>query len=161
MEALGVDFKLLLSQIVNFLVLFILLSWLLYKPITKLLAEREKKVKEAMEWAEKTKKESEELEEKVKERMEKTKQEAKEILDESRSQAEADRKKTLEIAQKESEEIVKKTKEQIEAEKEQMKEELKKETAKLAILAASKILDKSIDEKDQKRLSEEALREVK
>lgn len=43
-SAFGIDWKLLLAQAVNFGVLFVALTWLLYKPVMKTLDERRAKV---------------------------------------------------------------------------------------------------------------------
>lgn len=44
MDALGLDIKLLLAQIINFLLLWFLLSKFVYKPVLKLLDDRKKKI---------------------------------------------------------------------------------------------------------------------
>jgi F-type H+-transporting ATPase subunit b len=51
-EAFGIDWKLLLAQAVNFGVLFIALTYLLYKPVMKTLEERQQKVAKGVEDAE-------------------------------------------------------------------------------------------------------------
>ena len=43
-EAFGIDWKLLLAQAVNFGVLFVALTYFLYKPVLKTLDERKQKV---------------------------------------------------------------------------------------------------------------------
>lgn len=47
-EAFGIDLKLITTQIINFVVLAAALSYLLYKPVLKLLAEREEKIKQSI-----------------------------------------------------------------------------------------------------------------
>jgi F-type H+-transporting ATPase subunit b len=49
---LGIDWRLILSQAANFLVLFAVLWFLLYKPLLKLLADRRKKIEEGIVKAE-------------------------------------------------------------------------------------------------------------
>jgi len=51
LSQLGIDWHLLLSQAVNFLVLLIVLRFFLYKPLLKLLADRKKKIEEGVEKA--------------------------------------------------------------------------------------------------------------
>jgi F-type H+-transporting ATPase subunit b len=58
LEGLGVNPPVLISQIVSFLVLFGVLSFVAYKPILKMLDERSKKIKESLEEAEKVKQQS-------------------------------------------------------------------------------------------------------
>ncbi len=51
-EAFGIDARLIIIQIINFVVLAGLLSYLLYKPVLNLLAEREEKIKQGIKDAE-------------------------------------------------------------------------------------------------------------
>lgn len=51
-EAFGIDVKLIIIQIINFFVLMAALSYFLYKPILKLLNEREEKIKKGITDAE-------------------------------------------------------------------------------------------------------------
>ena len=51
LSQVGIDWHLLLSQAVNFLVLLIVLRFFLYKPLLKLLADRKKKIEEGVEKA--------------------------------------------------------------------------------------------------------------
>jgi F-type H+-transporting ATPase subunit b len=52
LTAFGIDGKLLLAQLVNFGVLFAALTWLLYKPVMKTLDERAAKIAQGVEDAE-------------------------------------------------------------------------------------------------------------
>lgn len=52
LTAFGIDGKLLLAQLVNFGVLFVALTWLLYKPVMKTLDERAAKIAQGVEDAE-------------------------------------------------------------------------------------------------------------
>ena len=67
MEALGLDVKLLLAQVVNFLLLWFILSRFLYKPILKMLDDRKKKIKDGLDTAAKIEKKLEDIQEKEKE----------------------------------------------------------------------------------------------
>ena len=48
----GIDWKLFLSQLVNFLLILIILRFFVYKPVIKILKERNKKIKEGLDKAE-------------------------------------------------------------------------------------------------------------
>jgi len=52
LDAFGIDWKLLTAQLVNFGVLFVALTWLLYKPVMKTLDERSQKIAQGVEDAE-------------------------------------------------------------------------------------------------------------
>ncbi len=49
---LGIDWKLLLSQIVNFFILLTILTFFVYKPLIKVIKERSRRIKEGLEKAE-------------------------------------------------------------------------------------------------------------
>jgi F-type H+-transporting ATPase subunit b len=51
-EAFGIDVRLITIQIINFLILLGLLSYFLYKPVLKLLADREAKIAQGIQDAE-------------------------------------------------------------------------------------------------------------
>ena len=52
LDAFGIDGKLLIAQLINFGVLFVALTWLLYKPVMKTLDERAAKIAQGVEDAE-------------------------------------------------------------------------------------------------------------
>ncbi len=51
-ESFGIDGKLIVAQIINFVVLLALLSYFLYKPMLKLLRERQEKIEKGIKDAE-------------------------------------------------------------------------------------------------------------
>jgi F-type H+-transporting ATPase subunit b len=51
-EQLGIDWKLFLSQIVNFFILLGILTFFVYKPLIKIIKERNKRIKEGLDKAE-------------------------------------------------------------------------------------------------------------
>ncbi len=51
LQQLGIDWRLLLSQAANFLILLILLTFLVYRPILNILKERRMKIEEGLEKA--------------------------------------------------------------------------------------------------------------
>ncbi|MCL5795107.1 MAG: F0F1 ATP synthase subunit B [Patescibacteria group bacterium] len=161
MEALGINWKLLISQAINFLILFGILSWLLYKPVLKLLSDREKKIKDASELAEKTKLDSEKLNQEMAAKLDKAKKEAREIIANSQELAKKESQNIISSAKKESEGIINKSQKQIEIEHEQLKKELRKEIISLTVATVSKILDKKIAKPEQVKLEEEALKIIK
>ncbi len=61
MEKLGIDPVMLVTQIINFAILAFILTKFLYKPILKLLDERQKKIAEGLELSQKMKLKEEEI----------------------------------------------------------------------------------------------------
>lgn len=154
---LGVDWKLLIAQIINFLVLLFLLNKFLYKPIIKALAERAKKIDTSLKQAQEIEQSLAETKIKEEEIIAKAHTERKGILAEAQKLA---TKENLEFKQKTKEEIdriVAQAKYQIANEKQKSKQELKDETVELIILAIKKVLGENYDEKLNKKLAEEVL----
>lgn len=95
MERLGLDIKILFAQIVNFVILFFILKKILYKPLIKLIDERNKKINEAIENSAK-----------IEDKLESLDKKSKQILAKARILAEEERKEILAIANKEKEKII-------------------------------------------------------
>ena len=52
LNQLGIDWKLFLSQLVNFFLILVILTVFVYKPVLKIIKERNKKIKEGLDKAE-------------------------------------------------------------------------------------------------------------
>ena len=81
---LGIDLKLLLAQIINFLVLLWLLRLVLYKPLVKKLEERTKKAKEIEDGLRDLQRRKEEMKKKEEEMIRETKEKTRRIIAESK-----------------------------------------------------------------------------
>ena len=66
MEKLGINLPILIAQLINFGILFVLLYFFAYKRILKMLDERAKRVKESMEQTEQIKAQAAHAEDAVK-----------------------------------------------------------------------------------------------
>ena len=86
MDKLGIELPLLLAQIVNFTIMVVILSKLMYKPLLKVLNERKKKIEEGLKFAEKAQIEEEKLEEKKKQIISEAREEVKTIFEDARKQ---------------------------------------------------------------------------
>lgn len=159
--ALGVNWKMLISQGVNFLLLVVLLKWLLYKPVLKLLNERQQKISDFMELAEKTKKEAAELEEKNRQKIDEAKKQVREYLEEAKTQAKEEAQKIHEDAQVEAKKFTDKARQEIISDREKMVRDLKSELADLILLASGKLTRKTIKPEIQKELVDEVIRDLK
>ncbi|EKD56731.1 MAG: hypothetical protein ACD_58C00111G0001 [uncultured bacterium] len=161
MESLGINLKVLISQIVNFVLLFILLRWVLYRPVLNLLDERSKKIKDSLDLAEANQKKAIDLEEQIKAGQEEARKNAKEALDQAQKDAQILRKEVKNQAQKEVDDLMKLAETKIRQQKEELKSELRAETADLVIASVEKILSKNLSDEDKKKLVDEAIDKMK
>ena len=156
-EKLGLDYKLIIAQIVNFVLLLIILQRLAYKPVLKMLKERSDKIEKSLRQAKRIEEELKNTEETKITEIKKARKEAGEIIKEAYETSEQKTQETLEKTKAKTQEIVEKAKLEIRAEKEKSIKETKKEIAEISILIAKKIMGSDVDESRQKKLADETL----
>jgi len=159
MDALGINLATLLTQIVSFLVLFLILSKLLYGPLIKIIDQRASKIKESLEMVEKAKFDSEKQSRIMEEKLSKTTAEGQAIIAESRKIAQKFRDEELVKVKSDLEIERSKARTNIQREKDAAIEEIRKEFAGLAVDAAERVIGKSVDPKTHKDLIEQVLKE--
>lgn len=160
MEALanlGIDWKLLLAQVVNFVIVLIVLKRFAYQPMLKLLDERTAKIARGLADAELAQKKLSEMEEKERAVLAEARTEAKRILVETDENA----RKRDAIKISETEAKVKKLLEESEmkmvADQKKMIEEAKLELAGVVLLTVEKVLREKVDSAKEKELIERHL----
>ena len=144
----------------TFLLLLFILRRMAWNPILQTMAEREKRIKEALDKADAAQKESEETMVKQKEIIESAKHEAQELLGKSKKTAETTKEEILQKANSEAENILERAKKEISLEKEKAVEEIKSSAAELSIMIASKIVGKSLSPKDHQDVIKESIQKM-
>ncbi len=140
---------------ITFVVLLIVLSRFAWGPIVKMLAEREKTIRDAIESAKKERLEAERLLSDQKQALAKAQREAAELARKNQQEVEALRQELTARARKEADELVATARQQIAEELSKARAELKAQIADLAIDAAGRLVKASLDEKTQRQLVEE------
>jgi len=156
---LGISLPYLLAFMINFGLLLFLLTFVLYKPITKTLDERAAKIKESLEKAEQIKQESVRAEESVKAQIEAGRKEGQAIIAQATQNGERLKEEAKAEARKEAEALIAKAQAQIESDREESFNKLRREFADLAVLAAEKVIEQSLDKKAHEKLIEKVLEE--
>jgi len=151
---------LIIWTIISFILLVLLLWKVAYPQILKGMKKREETIKQQLEEAQKTKKEAENLLEDYRRQLAEARSEAQKIIHEGKSLGENMRKEIVQKAQEESNQIVKRAQEEIELQKQKAILELQEKIADLSIMAASKIINKSLNTEDNRRLVEEYVSKV-
>ena len=148
------------SQIVSFAIVAFLLQKFAYKPILTVLEERRMKIAEGLANADKIKQQLAESEQRVREILTKANADAQKMIDEARTSAQALADKRAQQAIVEAEQIIARAHEATTIERDKTLAELKREVGRLVISTTSKVTGKVLTSDDQKRLSDEAAREV-
>ena len=157
--SLGVNLPLLVVFIINFIVLFVLLRLFLYKPVMKMLDERAKRTKDAMELAEAIKKEFEQAKTEVQKQIEKGRLEAQAVITQAMQVGERLKEESRQEATKQAQTIVDRTRSELETERDKIVGDLRREFVDIAISAAEKVIKETLDKEKHRKLIEETLRE--
>ena len=116
-QALGLDIRILIAQLVNFAILLLVLWRFGYKPILKFLDERKDKIEQGVLDAKKATARLEEISAKEKEIIKKAKKEALIILEEARKQGDENSKEIIDKAKEEIGQIINQEKAKMQVEK--------------------------------------------
>ncbi len=159
-ETFGWNLWLFLSQVINFVVVAVLLRQFAYKPILKILQERRERIAEGLRNADKIRQQLAEAEQRHAEILAKANVEAQRMIDEARESAGhvAARREQEAIAA--AEQIMAKAREASALEHERTMSELKRELGRLVVDTTAKVTGKVLTSDDQRRLQEEASRQM-
>jgi F-type H+-transporting ATPase subunit b len=158
-EGLGINLPTLLAQIINFGILLGLLYLVAYKPIMRMLDERSRRVKESMEQTELIKQQAERAEEEVRKQIEAAGKEGMEIVARAMHTGEEMRQKAQQEAKQDAESLIVRARVEIQRERDGAIDELRREFADLTIMAAEKVIEKSLDKQTHRQLIDKVLKE--
>ncbi len=159
MEGLGINWQTLVAQLINFIILFALLTFLAYKPILKMMDQRSRKIKEGIEQAEHIKEHAAKAEEEVKKQLDAAKKHGQEIITLAMRTGEDLRQKAQQEAKQDAETLISRARTEIQHERDSAIGEIKKMFADLAIMAAEKVIRRSLDKKAHQELIDKVLEE--
>lgn len=138
--------------IITFVILAFLLGKFAWKPLIQMLEERERSVKDALEQSRKARDEAEETLRRNQEILANARRETGAILEQGKREGEAMRVEILEKARKEAQILVEQGKRQVQQEQRQAIEELRAQVADVAIRAAERLIDRSLDDAKHREL---------
>ncbi|QNO15171.1 F0F1 ATP synthase subunit B [Alkalicella caledoniensis] len=137
---------------INIIALFLILRWLLFKPVTEVLDKRTEKIRSDLDMAKNNREEADKLKEELNNRLENAKGEAKTIIDSAVAKGLEERAEIVREAKIEADKIIQRAKNEIELERNKAITYLKEEVAVLASMIASKAVEDSISPKKSAEL---------
>jgi F-type H+-transporting ATPase subunit b len=159
-DTFGWNWKLFLSQVISFCIVAFLLQRFAYKPILAVLEERRRKIEEGQLNAEKIKKELAEAEKRYQEILRKADADAQRMIDEARESATHLSERKQQEAVSAAEQIIAKAREAAAIEHDRTMESLKHELGRLVVETTAKVTEKVLTPEDQRRLQEDAARQL-
>ena len=144
----------------TFLVLLAVLYKVAWKPLVKIIEDRENAIEENLRNAQQDREHSETLLKEQEAKLTKTHEEVKAILEDSRQLAEKTKKEITEQAKSDAEKLLNRGKAELEREKSDALNSLKKEISSLVIKASSKVIGEALDEKKHQNIIEQSIKEL-
>jgi len=158
---LNTQWGLMVWTLITFTIAVYILWKFAFGPIQRLLDERRQSVQDSMDAAEQAREEAHRLLDEYKETLAKVRHEAEEILERSRTTGEHAKAELMAEARAQSERVLAQAHDQIERDTRAAVRELKGQIAELTALATEKVAAGSLSGKDQERLIDETLAELK
>jgi len=140
---------------ITFLLLMVVLGKYAWGPIVKMLDERERTIRDAIEQAKKERAEAERMLSEQTAALQAAQREAAQLAQRSKQDVEALRADLTAKARKEADDLVASARQQIQEEKAKALAELKGQVVDLALEATRRLIQSSLDEKSQRALVEE------
>ena len=150
----------LIAQLVIFLVTLGFLYRVAWGPLLTILEARRKRIQEGVEAAEQAKRDREAAQREYQTRLEEARREGQRILDRIAKEGEELRKELEAKARQDAEGIITRARAEIEQERQSAVQDLRRQVADLALLAASRIIGESLDEKKHRELIDRAVEEA-
>ncbi len=147
-ETFGIDWKILIAQIVNFFILMLILKKIFYKPTIKFLEDREEKIRNGLKNADIYQKNLQSLEVEKERVFRQARKDAQKIINQTVAQAEEIKIGIIKNAKSEADKILKKTTFQIENEKRKMIEDVKDDLSNLIIKSLENLTKQKAEKND-------------
>jgi F-type H+-transporting ATPase subunit b len=161
LKSFGIEWQLLLWQAVNFGILFGLLWKFFYKPVRKILSEREKKISESMNAADALEKKSRALEEEFKQKMTSERKEIEKIHARILLEQEQIKKDMRKKAEQEAGRVIEEARIAAEREKNEILDTIQKDVSQMVVSLTARILEREVDETVEQKLIQDALESLK
>ena len=160
-DLLKPDFGVLLLTVCNFLLLVYLLKKFAWGPIIGALEKRENQIAQDKQTAAQARQSAENLKKELDERLAHISGEATQKMAEAVKLGQAQKDQLLAQAQEQSARLLEQAKTQIQAEKEKALADVRAEIAEISLLAASRVIERQVTDKEADRIVENVLREIK
>ena len=151
---------LLFWSIVSFGILLFLLKRFALPGILEMLEMREKKIKESLDQAERLKQEAQQLLSQYEAKLKSVHEEGRAILESARKQGQQQLEENERRMEQETQRMLADARSEIQRDQQHALQEIQRTAVDLTLLAAEKVLARSLSDADHRRLVEDAVREI-
>jgi F-type H+-transporting ATPase subunit b len=139
---------------------FFVLKRYIFGPVQKAIDDRRSRIRQSLQEADRAREGARQLLEQHRALIGEAKSDAEEILADARRVAESQRQRVREETEADRQRRLEETRRQIEAETQRALAQIRAEVADLTLIATEKVARKALDERDQRRLIDEAISEL-
>lgn len=158
-EKLGLGLFEICFHTLNLIILIVALTFLLFKPIKKMIDNHKAKLNDIFEQNQKLNSEANEMKHKYDQLLSEMKQEVMRVSAEAAEKAQAKSDEMIESAKEQAKNIVDTAKKEVAAEKLRLKNDFRDSVAGLAVEIAGKVLAREVKPSDNKKIIDECLSE--
>jgi len=160
-EALGLDLRIFLAQLVNFSILIFVLWHFVYKPVFKILEERRLKIAKGIEDSDEAEKRLIQASEEKQALISEAKKEANEIIEDAKKRAEIKYQEIVDKSKADIRLVIDDEKAKIVIERNNAFSEIRAEAAQIISLALEKILPERVGKEEDAKIIAKTLAELK
>jgi F-type H+-transporting ATPase subunit b len=146
--------------LIIFVALLIILSRFAFKPLTRAVEERERKLSELLESAQKDRDDAARLLAEQQKALDASRADAQRVIAEGRTTAEKLRNEMLEQTKHQQQELLVRARTEIDNERKRAIADLRREAVDLALAGASKVIERNLDDQTNRKLVESFLASV-
>jgi len=142
---LGFNIPSLIVYLVNFIILLGILYVFAYKPILRVMDQRADRIRESLEAADRARQEAASSQEETQRQLAEARREGQRLLDQAQVMAERYREEERQRARQEAEAFITRARDDIQRERDTVIQEVRRHFADLAISAAERVIERSLD----------------
>jgi F-type H+-transporting ATPase subunit b len=158
--ALGINLPGLVAQLINFLILLVIFSWLFKKFLFPMMDERKRRIEEGLQASEEAKLRLSQTEQEVAQEIAKARQEAQGLIAQAQQASSRIQEEARQSARAEAEQLIERARGEIHLERDSAIADLRREFADMTINAAEKVIRRSLDRKAHSDIIEQVLAEA-
>lgn len=159
MVELGINLPLLIAYLVTFVILLAILYQFAYKPLMAVMDQRTARIQEGLSAAERAREEAATAQAATEEQLNEARREGQRLLDQAREAAQRYRESEMERARQEAEAFAERARADIQRERDAALDELRASFGDLAITAAERVIERSLDRQAHQELIAQVLQE--
>lgn len=159
MSALGINAPSLIVFVVNFLLLLGVLYIFAYKPILRVMDRRSERIQESLEAADRAREEAASSQADTRAQLQEARVEGQRLIEQARQMADRYREEERERVRQESEAALVRAREDIQRERDAAIAEVQSHFADLAVTAAERVIERSLDRDAHQELIDRVLQE--